>query len=433
MDTSTEPNCPSCRAAWNRDFLNRELTGAFHNGPLRLHREKVLMDRERARFQETQEEAEAYKWARNMIPVLHEQSNELYYRVPKIDHTHPDWIAWRQLNERVRNLLFNVGRETAAPAPKKERKIFVYKCPGEGCEGFLSSQWKCGLCGGSFCKDCHEPKTAAAGHTCNPDTVESVKAIKKEAKPCPKCASQISKIDGCDQMWCTQCHTAFSWHTGEIETHIVHNPHYFQWMREQGGGAVPRAPGDGPPACGGVPALVARIAASPSLPADNTVLPAARFQDETIQARLTHYIQLLQHILGAEINIWRQGTDDASWEEIRRRFRVQRMVGCINRPTHLRLRMQKKLDAPVNIDDEWKHELVLLENRILRARAKVQLLDMYGTSGMDILGQFMEGESVTEDKVKSIYGQFGVLYKYVEKANREFSRAYVTKEIKIRP
>jgi hypothetical protein len=44
-------------------------------------------------------------------------------------------------------------------------------------------------------------------------------------------------------MWCTQCHTAFNWKTGSIETRI-HNPHFFEWQRQTGGGIVPRAPGD---------------------------------------------------------------------------------------------------------------------------------------------------------------------------------------------
>ena len=235
-------------------------------------------------------------------------------------------------------------------------------------------------------------------------------------------------------MWCTQCHTAFSWRTGEIETHVVHNPHYFQWMREQGSGAVPRAPGDVPQPCGGVRAIFARLVQGmlwSEVPADNTVLPPAKFQDETIYCRLTHYIQLLQHIQHYELPLCRQGIDDASWEEARRRFRVQRMVGLISSHTRLRLKMQKE-EASVNMDDNWKHELVLLENRVLRARAKVQLMDMYTTAGMDIIGQILEGD-VTEEKVKSIYGQFGALYKYVEKANKEFSRAYSTKEIKIQP
>ena len=52
-------------------------------------------------------------------------------------------------------------------------------------------------------------------------------------------------------MWCTQCHTAFSWNTGRVETHRVHNPHYYEWMRQNG--TLPREPGDVP--CGGLPPL----------------------------------------------------------------------------------------------------------------------------------------------------------------------------------
>ena len=38
-------------------------------------------------------------------------------------------------------------------------------------------------------------------------------------------------VRNCDQMYCVQCHTAFSWRTGRIETGVVHNPHYFEWLR----------------------------------------------------------------------------------------------------------------------------------------------------------------------------------------------------------
>jgi len=44
-------------------------------------------------------------------------------------------------------------------------------------------------------------------------------------------------------MWCTQCHTGFSWKRGTIEKR-VHNPHYYEWQRQNGGGRAPRNVGD---------------------------------------------------------------------------------------------------------------------------------------------------------------------------------------------
>lgn len=42
-------------------------------------------------------------------------------------------------------------------------------------------------------------------------------------------------VHNCDQMWCVECKTAFSWSKGTVETGVVHNPHYYQWMRQNGG------------------------------------------------------------------------------------------------------------------------------------------------------------------------------------------------------
>lgn len=59
--------------------------------------------------------------------------------------------------------------------------------------------------------------------------------MEKDTKPCPKCASMIFRISGCNDMWCTVCHTSFDWVSGQIiiNRHI-HNPHMVDWVREHG-------------------------------------------------------------------------------------------------------------------------------------------------------------------------------------------------------
>lgn len=138
-------------------------------------------------------------------------------------------------------------------APQEARQ-FIMKCPSEGCRGFLSTAWKCGTCQKFFCSDCHAEKMGQRDedHICNPDAKATAAMIKQETKPCPKCGIRISKIDGCDQMWCVSCQTTFSWNTGQILLNtVVHNPHYYEYLRRQNNGVVPREAGDVP--CGGLP------------------------------------------------------------------------------------------------------------------------------------------------------------------------------------
>jgi hypothetical protein len=51
-------------------------------------------------------------------------------------------------------------------------------------------------------------------------------------------------------MWCVECKTAFSWKSGHIVNGTIHNPHYYEFLR-QTQGTVPRA--DNP--CGELPGL----------------------------------------------------------------------------------------------------------------------------------------------------------------------------------
>jgi hypothetical protein len=101
------------------------------------------------------------------------------------------------------------------------------------------------------CCRCYEEKTEE--HVCDEGTVDTMKLLKNDSKPCPSCGTLITKIDGCDQMWCTKanCHTAFSWKTGNKVTGSIHNPHYLQFRAQHGG--LDRDPND--IECGGLPDL----------------------------------------------------------------------------------------------------------------------------------------------------------------------------------
>jgi hypothetical protein len=126
---------------------------------------------------------------------------------------------------------------------KHVKSNFVKSCSRQDCRGFLSSHWKCGLCEDWTCPNCHLHKGPEkdCDHVCNPDDVATATLLSKDSKNCPGCQEGIFKIDGCDQMWCTSCHTAFSWTTGAIEKKI-HNPHYYEYMRKNGG--LARDPND---------------------------------------------------------------------------------------------------------------------------------------------------------------------------------------------
>ena len=96
------------------------------------------------------------------------------------------------------------------------------------------------------------PPGGCLEHRCTRDDLASADEIRANTRPCPGCGTRVHKVQdgGCDQMWCTQCHTAFSWQTGiRVTRGPIHNPHYFEHLRVAGPGPA-RAAGDLP--CGGL-------------------------------------------------------------------------------------------------------------------------------------------------------------------------------------
>lgn len=247
-----DPHCPGteCNAVWTRSFLVEHMTKAFMTDRWKNHRELVLFQREQALFPLTQPLIENRRQAKELrkdVYRIQAEAAEIHkqYQAKMCEA----YMLENRISRLEQSRLANGGAETAA----KQAATFTRKCMKEGCVGFLSSQYKCGVCEGCFCPRCFDPidKVRDNLHTCNPDSVATAEMIKKESKPCPKCGISICKTEGCDQMFCTSCLTPFSWASGQIVNHgRIHNPHFFEYL-QRNGGIVPRAAGDVP--CGGLP------------------------------------------------------------------------------------------------------------------------------------------------------------------------------------
>tara|TARA_B100001758_G_scaffold70483_1_gene59355 strand:- start:2012 stop:3937 length:1926 start_codon:yes stop_codon:yes gene_type:complete len=240
-----QPSCMSCKKNWTDTFCAENLT-SFMRGKWKKHQKAMLFEVEKARFPETMPAVANVLKVKEWKKVNAEEHNKIYELERKIRELK------RSREIRERNIQRAMNGESIEKEEEEQNK-YQRACPNNDCNGFLSSQWKCGVCNVWVCKDCFEIKgdSKDAEHTCDPNTLLTAQALKKETKPCPNCHCSIYKISGCDQMWCTQCHIAFSWRTGKKVRGHVHNPHYYQWINA--GGQPAAMPGAAMP-CGGLPA-----------------------------------------------------------------------------------------------------------------------------------------------------------------------------------
>jgi len=233
--------------------LDEEFTRSFRLTAYKDHRETVLKDRERARLPATQEDAANYRNAIVLKDQLDVELKAIQIEMAKLQARNEDlerkkWRAKAAVESFGRTRYTEDGNRITHTTPRAEAAAFVKPCPAPDCKGFLSTAWKCGLCNLYSCPDCHELKGEARDteHTCDAGKVATVRLLARDSRGCPKCGVTITKLEGCDQMFCTACNTGFSWRTGKIADGPIHNPHYFAWLQARGGN------GAAAPAVGGV-------------------------------------------------------------------------------------------------------------------------------------------------------------------------------------
>jgi hypothetical protein len=284
-----DAHCLHCRVNYTDATLFEICTKTYLQQTYFKHRQEVLINRNRAQLPLLQDAAMREKHgrerniimgglqkeinqiraARNEVLVLYNRAYVAYYgqngvRTDEGMRLIESLMAQAEdLREQVREkrtLMVQVRwpghayQEHRVEEKEEEKKKFVRRCTRDGCKGFLSTAWKCGICEWYSCSKCFavKGKTHDVEHECKKEDIDTAELIKKECKPCPKCGEFIEKSSGCDQMFCISCQTPFSWTTGKIVTSgPIHNPHYYEWLKRTGGN-VQRNPADVP--CGGFPA-----------------------------------------------------------------------------------------------------------------------------------------------------------------------------------
>ena len=262
VETTDDPHCLHCKHGFDRMFLQRTFSKVFMKTTFAEHRAKLLWAREESYLPAAQIKAEritrGYKMTREVIDPLYKQIVALNKERENIyEIIHQQELERQRLlrGEQTRAELVAAGG-VVEDDEVKARKQFTRKCTSEDCLGWLSSAWKCGLCDNYTCKDCYviKGKIHDADHECKKEDLETAELIRNSCKPCPKCGQAIEKQEGCDMMFCTSCHTPFSWKTLQIITKgNIHNPHYFEWRNRVGANAAGAAHAAEPLPCGGMP------------------------------------------------------------------------------------------------------------------------------------------------------------------------------------
>ena len=363
LGSNDEAHCLNCKNRWELDTVTNATLKSFINKEYKEHRKSMLFEREQSRLPDTMGAVENYKKVESMV-CEHLQLRD------KITEMRD---AYNELKTKDAQLQSDIRRYRSGEV--KDKKKFTKGCPKEDCRGFLSTQWKCGLCKTNVCSKCLIIKELdGAGkiieHECCQDDVKSAELIKKETRSCPSCATSIYKIEGCDQMWCTQCHTAFSWKSGLKVNGVVHNPHFYQWQNAGANAAPVNVPGA--VMCGGLPHWYNFKRDMASLLKIAVGCHARDYQGGATYLNITGCFRASQHFTNWELD------------------RVRRVCNTTTDNTELRIQYIVNLMT----EDEFKAQIMKRDKKLAKNTALLQIYELVNTVFIETIRDVYESLTI---------------------------------------
>ena len=257
--TKANPQCMGCKTIWPDDFLFSVFPKTWVDNDLRDHLDDVLVQQEKSLIPLAVLEIEKEKMERKHRSIqqqrigLERQLDKLNQQILKINSSVIPLLPYQKLDLEMKlreqkqveyeyNKILLTETELSEQLGKPIRTRFRRPCPDFKCKGYIDMQkttesnidqiglLHCSVCNKDFCSRCRDNINSNSKHTCDEAVVKTLKLLDSDTKSCPGCKVSVYKIEGCNQMFCTNCNTAFNWETGEIETGRIHNPHYFEWL-----------------------------------------------------------------------------------------------------------------------------------------------------------------------------------------------------------
>lgn len=396
-----DPHCMFCKVEWSKGFVRDTFPKSWLAKDYKKLKEQLLFDTELAKMPETQIYCDAWKYrvdllkeketvakalqekkslqdlfktdyetcmqdiwmlqgtaSKEELSVLLNKSHELKEQLDNVLE------EYETLKDQMDTIVRNISEQTALIEgnPTTKKHSFMFTCPSNRCKGFIGDDWRCGVCKSLVCDKCRE--ICKDDHQCDETIVATIETLTKEAKPCPKCGSMISKISGCDQMWCTICHQAFSWTTGAFEDQ-VHNPHYYEWLTRTEGridDEIVRCP-DEFLTDRNMYAVVRKIRES--------------FNQLQERERITNMVRLVKHVQEVELAKYMR----SSGKDPNRSYRIQYMIGEIDEETFRKI-------------------LERTERERVKKREIGQVLDMWSRASEDALNNWFQDKLSSTDLQK---------------------------------
>jgi hypothetical protein len=204
--------------------------------------------------------------------------------------------------------------------------------------------------------------------------------------------SDNTVVHNCDQMWCTSCHTAFSWTKGTIEKGHIHNPHFYNWQMSQ--------------------------------KQENTTQNNVNICDENNFPTIT---QLLTH---------RDRFDNYCQKWIPRFHQYIIHMNRVNRPIYQQtLATDEKMEINVSYlmtiigKSEWKKQLYLADKRQELARDVLDLIDMTYTVAGERFRNFIADINSNKLGFKGHIVDIEKLIDYTTAEVEKIRKRYMTKNV----